>query len=124
MKRVSPVMLFGLGEAGATSVKTISERLLLSTPELTPLVACVTLSNDGVLRDAKEETTIPLGGLKKELTPEVFSTNYAETLKQSDAISPWLAERFGRLLRQDARMALEDRGYNVDTTISLIFITE
>jgi hypothetical protein len=124
MKRVSPVMLVGLGEAGTTSVKTINQRLVQGTPELAPLIACVTLGSDGLLRDISEETPIAVGGLQKDLTNGVFHSNYAAALEHSSSIAPWLAERFGRLLRQDGRMLLEDRGYTVDTAISLILVSE
>lgn len=124
MKRVSPVMLVGLGEAGITSVQTINQRLLHSTPEMAPLVVCVTLGSDGLLRDVSEETPIPVEGLKKDLADGVFHSNYAAILERSSSIAPWLAERLRRLLRQDGRMLLEDKGYTVDTGISLIMVSE
>jgi hypothetical protein len=124
MKRVSPVMLVGLGEAGTNSVKTINQRLLQSAPELAPLVACVTLSTDGTLRDASDEATISVEGLKNDLSDGVFHSNYSQTLKGSSPIAQWLGERFSRLLRQDGRMRLEDLGYSVDTCISLFLVSE
>jgi len=124
VKRVSPVMLFGLGDAGATSVKTINERLLQSAIELAPLVVCVTLGNDGMLRDVSNDASISIEGLKNELNDDVFQSNYSQALNASLSITPWVAERLSRLLRQDARMRLEDLGYSVDTGISLFLVSE
>lgn len=124
MKRASPVLLLGLGEAGSDSVVTIYERLIRGKKELVPLVTCVLLRNDGVLTDYADKATLPLAGLTPKVTDETFAANYSATFKGSSAIAPWLAERLARLLRQDARMPLQEAGYLVDTAIKVLLVSE
>lgn len=123
MKRVSPVLLIGLGDEGAAGVRAINSVLTGERPELRPLVAMIALEGNGELRDFVTGETLSVSGLQQTVKPETFSANYETLAAAADAMEPWIADRVASLLRQDVRMPLEDAGYAVDSSVRILLVT-
>lgn len=122
MKRVSPVLLVGLGDDGAAAIRAINSVLTAERPELRPLVAVIALESNGQLRDFVSGETLSIAGLQSNVKADAFSANYEALIAAGDAMEPWIADRLASLLRQDARMALEDAGYSVDSAVRILLV--
>lgn len=123
-QKFKPVILLGVGKYGAEITQGVYTILSERQKDLTKVISCLILGENGEYRDIKENVSFfKCNRLKSELSLENFSANFRVIQDQEKKFEDFLADRIENIRRKEVLIELQDKGYEIGKDINLFLIS-